>query len=334
MKINVSPKLTSKNFRINDFEVEDNLFNKKLKPFSNFKIENIKINKITSSVQTKYGLNNNEINNGNFKYELEIIDNSKYGIINFDIEDDLVDLLLININKDANYLINYKSNKNIYHNGLIKANIKSNVKANIIVINNTGSDANNLMSFDSSVLDNSILNYLIVDLGSNMSISNYYASLIGENAKNNLNSIYIGNKKDIFDINYIVDIFGKNCECNIDVKGSLSNEAKKTFKGSIDFKKGCKGSIGDENEYCVLLSDKVISKSLPMLLCTEEDVVGNHSTASGKVGDKILFYIMSRGLSKKDAEKLIVKSNFDKLLNMIKDEKIKEKIEKEIDKKI
>ena len=334
MKINVSPRLTSNNFRINDFEIDEKLFKNNIKEFDSFKLDNVKIVKKIDNVVTKYGINNKQINNGNFKYELEIIDNSKYGIIDFDINDDLVDLIELNINKDSNYLINYNSKKSIYHNGLIKVNISENVKANIIVINNVNSDSTNIMSFDNICNTDSNLNYLIVDLGGNTSVSNYYSNMNGNNSINNLNSIYVGNKNQVFDINYLVDIFGQNAKCNIDVQGSLSNESKKSFKGTIDFKKGCKGSIGNENEYCVLLSDKVISKSLPMLLCTEEDVIGNHATASGKVDDKTMFYIMSRGISKKDAEKLIVKANFNKLLTMIKDEEIKTKINELIDKKI
>lgn len=334
MKINVSPRLTSNNFRINDFEIDEKLFKNNLKEFDSFKLDNVKIVKKIDKVITKYGINNEQINNGNFKYELEIIDNSKYGIIDFDINDDLVDLIELNINKDSNYLINYNSKKSIYHNGLIKVNISENVKANIIVINNVNSDSTNIMSFDNICNTDSNLNYLIVDLGGNTSVSNYYSNMIGNNSINNLNSIYVGNKNQVFDINYLVEIFGQNAKCNIDVQGSLSNESRKSFKGTIDFKKGCKGSIGNENEYCVLLSDKVISKSLPMLLCTEEDVIGNHATASGKVDDKTMFYIMSRGISKKDAEKLIVKANFNKLLTMIKDEEIKTKINELIDKKI
>ena len=334
MKINVSPRLTSNNFRINDFEIDEKLFKNNLKEFDSFKLDNVKIVKKIDKVITKYGINHEQINSGNFKYELEIIDNSKYGIIDFDINDDLVDLIELNINKDSNYLINYNSKKSIYHNGLIKVNISENVKANIIVINNVNSDSTNIMSFDNICNTDSNLNYLIVDLGGNTSVSNYYSNMIGNNSINNLNSIYVGNKNQVFDINYLVDIFGQNAKCNIDVQGSLSNESRKSFKGTIDFKKGCKGSIGNENEYCVLLSDKVISKSLPMLLCTEEDVIGNHATASGKVDDKTMFYIMSRGISKKDAEKLIVKANFNKLLTMIKDEEIKTKINELIDKKI
>lgn len=334
MKINVSPRLTSNNFRINDFEIDEKLFKNNLKEFDSFKLDNVKIIKKIDKVITKYGINNEQINNGNFKYELEIIDNSKYGIINFGINDDLVDLIELNINKDSNYLINYNSKKSIYHNGLIKVNVSENVKVNIIVINNVNSDSTNIMSFDNICNTDSNLNYLIVDLGGNTSVSNYYSNMIGNNSINNLNSIYVGNKNQVFDINYLVEIFGQNAKCNIDVQGSLSNESRKSFKGTIDFKKGCKGSIGNENEYCVLLSDKVISKSLPMLLCTEEDVIGNHATASGKVDDKTMFYIMSRGISKKDAEKLIVKANFNKLLTMIKDEEIKTKINELIDKKI
>ncbi len=55
----------------------------------------------------------------------------------------------------------------------------------------------------------------------------------------------------------------------------------------------------------MLLSDKAKSIALPMLLCTEDDVEGNHSTASGKVDNKELFYIMSRGLSYKEAVNLL-----------------------------
>ena len=316
MKINVSPRLTSNNFNINYFEIDEILLNIKSKIIDCYSLDNV------NAVKT-----NNILN-------LNIIDNNKYGIINFNLESDLVESINIDIDKDSNYLIDYSSKNNCLHNGIIKVNVKDNVKANIIVINNLNSESINLIKFENNVYENSTLNYLIVDLGGNTSISNYYTKLIGNNSKNNLNSIYIGNKNQVFDINYLIDAIGKNTLSNIDVQGSLKDEARKNFKGTIDFKRGCKGSTGSENEYCILLSDKSISRSLPMLLCTEEDVVGNHATASGKVNDKTLFYIMSRGISKKDAEKLIVKSNLNNLLSIIKDNEIKEKIEKLIDKKL
>ena len=71
-----------------------------------------------------------------------------------------------------------------------------------------------------------------------------------------------------------------------------------------------------------------------MLLCSEENVEGNHSTSSGKAGEKELFYIMSRGFEYKEAMKLLVKANFNKILENIRDEELKNEILYEIDKKL
>ena len=68
-----------------------------------------------------------------------------------------------------------------------------------------------------------------------------------------------------------------------------------------------------------------------MLLCSEEDVEGAHSSSAGKVGEKELFYIMSRGFNLKEAQKLLVRANFNKILDNIKNDELKEKILKEID---
>ena len=71
-----------------------------------------------------------------------------------------------------------------------------------------------------------------------------------------------------------------------------------------------------------------------MLLCHEENVEGAHGVASGKIDEKKLFYIMSKGISKKEAEKLIIKANFNKILNNIEDEKLKNEIIELIENKI
>ena len=71
-----------------------------------------------------------------------------------------------------------------------------------------------------------------------------------------------------------------------------------------------------------------------MLLCSEEDVEGNHSTSSGKIGEKELFSIMSRGFELKEAMKLMVRAKFNKIIDNIKDENLKEEILEEIDKRL
>ena len=84
----------------------------------------------------------------------------------------------------------------------------------------------------------------------------------------------------------------------------------------------------------MLLSDTAKSLALPMLLCSEEEVEGNHSSSAGKIGEKELFYMMSRGFTLKEAQKLMVRARFNKILEKIKDEELKEQILNEIDKRL
>ena len=84
----------------------------------------------------------------------------------------------------------------------------------------------------------------------------------------------------------------------------------------------------------MLLSETAKSLALPMLLCSEEDVEGNHSSSAGKIGEKELFYIMSRGFELKEAMKLMVRAKFNKILENIKDEELKEQILNEIDERL
>ena len=345
MILNQTPIRTSKNYKINNIELDIEV-PKKIKEFSGLTIlgdtSNFNISDEASKIPLKYGngLENQIFEKGNQNIKIE---ETKTGTLYLDFNFNEEDHELIeNIEIDANtkskttIYIKYMSDDNFecYHNGIIRVNAKANSKTNIVVVNMLNSKSNNLLSIENNLEENARVDYTIIDFGGKTSITNYYSNIKENGAKANINTIYLGAGNQVFDINYIAELFGENTETNIEVQGALKDEAKKNFKGTIDFKKGSKKAKGDENEFCMLLSDKAKSKALPMLLCTEEDVEGNHSSAAGKIEDDKLFYIMSRGISEKDAMKLIVKAKFNKILETIKDEELKQEIVDEIDKRL
>lgn len=61
---------------------------------------------------------------------------------------------------------------------------------------------------------------------------------------------------------------------------------------------------------------------------------GNHSSSAGKIGEKELFYIMSRGFELKEAMKLMVRAKFNKILENIKDEELRNQILNKIDERL
>ncbi len=225
----------------------------------------------------------------------------------------MINQIEIIANGDTNIIIEYISNtsKKCFHNGIIRiiANAKS--KLDITIVNLLNENSDNFEAIENKLEENSNVKYTIIDIGGKTSISNYYSNIIGDNAENDLKSIYLGIDNQIKDINYIAELRGKKkTNIDIDVQGALKDSAKKNFKGTIDFKKVQKSQKEMKTNIVCFYQIKAKSIALPMLLCTEEDVEGNHSTASGKVDAKQLFYLMTRGLSYKEAVKLIVKANF------------------------
>ncbi len=344
MKLNETPVRTSRNFRINNITIEDFELPKNLKPFDNVSIEKTesKISNKCFKTNLTYGiskeLEENIQKEANSNINIDVKDEEVLKV-EYTFDDDNLNLLnsiKITAEGNSNIYVIYSSDtdKKCLHSGITKVTAKENANVNITIINLLNSNSLNFEAIENEIEENANINYCIVDFGGKTSIQNYYSNIIGKDAKNNLKAIYIGTDNQVKDINYIAHLRGEKSEVDIDVQGALKDTAKKNFKGTIDFKRGCKKAVGNENEYCVLLSETAKSIALPMLLCTEEDVVGNHSTASGKVDKQALFYIMSRGLSYKEAVKLIIRANFNKIIDTIQDESIKNIVIEEIDKRL
>ena len=343
LKLNETPVRTSRNFLINNIKLENVVIPEKLEMFQNVMVTGTEsFNKDINKQHLNYGLSEELEENVFYKANSQIAINVKENDnikVTYDFDDDnlqLVNQIDICATGNANIIIEYKSstNKECFHNGVIKVFAKENAKLNITVINLLNNNSEHFEAMENILEDNSDLNYTIIDIGGKNSIQNYYSNIIGKSAKNYLKTIYLGSENQIKDINYIAELRGQKSFVDIDVQGALKENAKKNFKGTIDFKKGCKQAKGNENEFCMLLSEKAKSLALPMLLCTEDDVEGNHSTASGKVDKEQLFYIMTRGLSYKEAVKLIVRANFNKTIERILDEEVKQNIIKEIDERL
>ena len=139
---------------------------------------------------------------------------------------------------------------------------------------------------------------------------------------------YLCQNNQELDLNYIVNHYGKKTSCSMFVNGTLRDKAKKTYRGTIDFKLGCSGSEGEEQEETLLLSPEVVNNSIPVILCDEEDVAGEHGASIGRLSDEMLFYMQSRGIEKTEAENAIARSKIQRIVSLIKNEEVVSTIEK------
>jgi len=151
-------------------------------------------------------------------------------------------------------------------------------------------------------------------------------SNLEDEASCDLGSIYLLGEEQQLDVNYIMNHQGAKSQSNIQAYGALGGKATKTFKGTLDFKRGAKKAKGTEEEYVMLLSPKAKNLSAPLLLCEEDDVEGQHAASAGKIDEEKLFYLMSRGLNENEAKIAIVNSLFNPIIDRIMDTEQKEEI--------
>ncbi len=211
---------------------------------------------------------------------------------------------------------------------------QKNSSGTITFINQMNDQSWSFYSIENNGYMNSSLTHTMIDLGGKTRLYNVYSNLLEERSKNHLNKIYIGKEDSLLDFNYYINHLGVETESKMIVEGVLGDTSHKNFRGTIDFHKGCSRSIGKENENCILLSDTCRSRSLPQMLCGEEDVVGSHGVSSGKVEEDKLFYLMSRGYSLKEAEKMIVLGRFMHILSEIPSEDVRENVLSLIEEKL
>ena len=151
-------------------------------------------------------------------------------------------------------------------------------------------------------------------LGAGTTAAGLTCSLNGSSARFDLTCRYLGREDERLDINHVVRMRGRNGRTNVTESGVLDGHARKALRATIDLVHGSSGSEGTELENVLILSDDVTNKTMPVILCDEDDVAGNHGATIGSVGPEQIRYLADRGLAEHEAEALYVRALFDEAL--------------------
>ncbi len=128
--------------------------------------------------------------------------------------------------------------------------------------------------------------------------------LAGDRSRLDLSLRYLAGAREKLDLAYTVPVRGIKARANLGMTGVLSDDAKKALRATIDLVNGCKGAKASEQETVLVCGDDVVNKTLPTILCDEDDVEGSHGAAIGTVSPEQLAYLSDRGLTEDEAEEL------------------------------
>ncbi|MDU7411228.1 cysteine desulfurase activator complex subunit SufD [Anaerococcus octavius] len=236
-------------------------------------------------------------------------------------------------NSESSFLISaLGEGENLYLNSQVRVNVEKDAKVKLVVVTNFGKDSTNLQSINTIVGEDAVLDISYIEIGADYSIVNVKNILKGDRAQVIEDGIYFKEKDQFLDILANNDHYGNDTDSDAMFNGALKDNAHKNWKGVVDLKHGCSKADGKIGDYSMMFSDNVKNKTAPILLCAEKEVAGNHAASVGRLNKEMLFYIMSRGFDKKQAESMMLEATFSKALDKIEDESLRDELKETVHK--
>ena len=159
-------------------------------------------------------------------------------------------------------------------------------------------------------------------------------NLVDENSKCNILSGLFLNKDEHQEIKTRINHLAPNCKSFQCVKNVLGPDSKGIFQGKIFVKDVAQKTDAYQLSKALLLNDDAEFNSKPELEIYADDVKCSHGSTSGSVDEDSLYYLMTRGLSRHEATKLLIKGFLNDVTEFIKSPSIKKFIENKLEEKI
>jgi Fe-S cluster assembly protein SufD len=179
------------------------------------------------------------------------------------------------------------------------------------------------------------INSLVVALGSELSRTNVDAGLAEAGSDSEMLGLYFADSNQVLDHHTLQDHLAPNAHSDLLYKGALRDESLAVFSGLIRVEPGAqKTDAYQTNRNLILGTDDAMAVSLPRLEIQADDVKCSHGSTTGQVDDVELFYLMSRGIPRREAEKLVVFGFFGEVTSRIPLKGLKDKLDRAIEGKI
>ena len=240
-----------------------------------------------------------------------------YFKINFQSKENTIPYMGLNIekNKSAKFFINFGNlvESNLYP--LIEINLEANSNLEMIIQVTSNHEINLINSIYAKLEKDAGLSIHMVSTGGAFSRSRIDVDLFGNGSNFNIDGVYFGENKQTHDNRVFVNHLGQNTTSNMQTKGVLGDESTSIFTGTIHIAEGATKTESHQENRNILLSEKASAQSVPNMEILCDDVICGHGSSVGPIDENLYHYVMSRGVNKEKAEKLLIKGFFNEVIN-------------------
>ncbi|TFJ91746.1 Fe-S cluster assembly protein SufD [Lentibacillus salicampi] len=165
-------------------------------------------------------------------------------------------------------------------------------------------------------------------------VSENVTHLIGENSWSNAKTVTVGRGNQSQNFTSQIVHFGKFTEGHILQHGVMKGKARSIFNGVGKIEHGASKSNAEQESRVLMLSKDARGDANPILLIDEDDVEAGHAASVGRVDPVQLYYLMSRGISRHEAERLVIHGFLEPVVGQLPIESVKTQLRQVIERKV
>ncbi|MFZ3576742.1 Fe-S cluster assembly protein SufD [Virgibacillus sp. DJP39] len=178
------------------------------------------------------------------------------------------------------------------------------------------------------------IDWALGQMNNGNTVSENVTHLVGDNSESNAKTVTVGHGKQIQNFTAKIVHFGKASNGYILQHGVMKDSATAIFNGIGKIEHGAAKSNAEQESRVLMLSEKSRGDANPILLIDEDDVTAGHAASVGNVDPVQLYYLMSRGITKKEAERLIIHGFLAPVVNQLPIESVKRQLTQVIERKV
>ena len=165
-------------------------------------------------------------------------------------------------------------------------------------------------------------------------VSDNTTILKGNGSRGDTKSVVVGVGQQSLNFVQRMNQFGLASDGQMLSHGVMKDEARAIFNGITKIEKGATKANGEQTERVLMLSERARGDANPILLIDEDDVTAGHAASVGKMDEEQIYYLMSRGITRAEAERFIIMGFLNPVIANIPLEGLRKRLVEVIERKI
>ncbi|RRJ64522.1 Fe-S cluster assembly protein SufD [Paenibacillus oralis] len=218
-------------------------------------------------------------------------------------------LIVAEANSKVTYVDNYISvnlGGKIVHNGSAEVFVKPGAKVQFATVHHLGEQATDLIFRRAIVENDGSIEWIVGEMNGGDSASETLSILQGNGSSSDAKVIAVGSGSQRLNYTTKAVHYGKSSSSQMITRGVMRESATAIINGITKIEKGATKADGQQTEKVLMLSPKARGDANPILLIDEDDVTAGHAASVGQVNPEQIYYLMSRGITRAEAERLVI----------------------------